>query len=100
MPEGHSEDPLEGGINYSVYETQPSPPNNESAVRELGDDTLKKIALEITEKLRRSTTVDWQKRESVRAVRGVFLAGGSGLCPCLCPFLEYLYCGTPLDRRS
>lgn len=41
--------------------------NNESAVRELGDDTLKKIAIEITKKLRASTTVDWQVRESVRA---------------------------------
>jgi len=41
--------------------------NNESAVRELGDDILKKIAIEITEKLRRSTTVDWQVRDSVRA---------------------------------
>ncbi|MDD1621899.1 MAG: type I restriction endonuclease subunit R [Methylococcaceae bacterium] len=41
--------------------------NNESAVRELGDETLKKIAVEITEKLRASTTVDWQVRESVRA---------------------------------
>ncbi|KCZ73514.1 type I site-specific deoxyribonuclease, HsdR family [Candidatus Methanoperedens nitroreducens] len=41
--------------------------NNESAVRELGDETLKKIAVEITEKLRRSTTVDWQVRDSVRA---------------------------------
>lgn len=41
--------------------------NNESAVRELGDETLKKIAVEITEKLRNSTTVDWQVRESVRA---------------------------------
>jgi len=40
---------------------------NEAAVRELGDDTLKKIAIEVTEKLRTSTTVDWQKRESVRA---------------------------------
>ncbi|MBL8025228.1 MAG: type I restriction endonuclease subunit R [Fibrobacteres bacterium] len=40
---------------------------NESAVRELGDETLKKIAQEITEKLRKSTTVDWQQRESVRA---------------------------------
>ncbi len=40
---------------------------NESAVRELGDATLKKIAVEITKKLRNSTTVDWQKRESVRA---------------------------------
>lgn len=41
--------------------------NNESAVRELGDEILKKIAIEITEKLRASTTVDWQVRESVRA---------------------------------
>jgi type I restriction enzyme R subunit len=40
--------------------------DNESAVRALGD-ILKKIALELTEKLRHSTTVDWQKRESVRA---------------------------------
>lgn len=41
--------------------------NNESATRELGDEILKKIAVEITEKLRKSTTVDWQVRESVRA---------------------------------
>ncbi|MEB1550631.1 type I restriction endonuclease subunit R [Xanthomonas campestris pv. campestris] len=41
--------------------------NNESAVRELGDETLKAIAREVTEKLRASTTVDWQVRESVRA---------------------------------
>lgn len=41
--------------------------NNESAVREMGDETLKKIAVVITEQLRKSTTVDWQVRESVRA---------------------------------
>src|SRR5690554_1402883 len=41
--------------------------NNESAVREMGDEILKKIAVEITEQLRKSTTVDWQVRESVRA---------------------------------
>ncbi|MGD9637740.1 MAG: type I restriction endonuclease subunit R [Alphaproteobacteria bacterium] len=41
--------------------------NNESAVRLLGDEILKKIAVEITEKLRASTTVDWQVRESIRA---------------------------------
>lgn len=41
--------------------------SNESAVRELGDEILKAIAVEITEKLRKSTTVDWQVRESVRA---------------------------------
>ena len=32
-----------------------------------GDAILKKIAVEITDKLRKSTTVDWQVRESVRA---------------------------------
>lgn len=41
--------------------------NNESAMRELGDEALKAIAREVTEKLRASTTVDWQVRESVRA---------------------------------
>ena len=41
--------------------------NNESAVRKLGDELLKKIAVEITDKLRKSTTVDWQVRDSVRA---------------------------------
>jgi type I restriction enzyme R subunit len=41
--------------------------DNESAVRELGDAALKQIAVEVTEKLRSSTSVDWQKRESVRA---------------------------------
>jgi type I restriction enzyme R subunit len=40
---------------------------NEAAVRELGDDTLKKIAVELTQSLRKSVTVDWSKRETVRA---------------------------------
>ncbi len=41
--------------------------NNESAVRELADETLKKIAHELTENLRKNITVDWSQRESVRA---------------------------------
>ena len=41
--------------------------NNESAVRELSDETLKKIAHELTESLRQSLSVDWSARESVRA---------------------------------
>jgi len=41
--------------------------NNESAVRELGDEILKKIAHELTENLRQNLTVDWSSRESVRA---------------------------------
>ena len=40
---------------------------NEAAVRELGDATLKKIAVELTLKLRASVTVDWSVRETVRA---------------------------------
>ncbi len=40
---------------------------NESAVRELTDETLKKIAHELTENLRQNITVDWSRRESVRA---------------------------------
>jgi type I restriction enzyme R subunit len=41
--------------------------DNESAVRELSDETLKKIAHELTEKLRKNISVDWAQRESVRA---------------------------------
>ena len=41
--------------------------NDESAVREMSDETLKALARELTEKLRASTSVDWQVRESVRA---------------------------------
>lgn len=33
----------------------------------MGDDTLNKLAAELTEKLRQNTSVDWQVRESVRA---------------------------------
>ena len=40
---------------------------NESAVRELGDNNLRELAKFVTAQLRKSTTVDWQVRESVRA---------------------------------
>src|SRR5574337_593062 len=40
---------------------------NASAVRELTDETLKKIAHELTENLRQNLSVDWSERESVRA---------------------------------
>ncbi len=33
----------------------------------MGDETLKNLATELTEKLRNSTTVDWQVRDSLRA---------------------------------
>ena len=36
-------------------------------MRELGDETLKKIAHELVESLRKNISVDWSVRESVRA---------------------------------
>jgi len=40
---------------------------NESAVKTLGDNNLRELAKYVTEQLRKSTTVDWQVRDSVRA---------------------------------
>ncbi len=40
---------------------------NESAVKELGDNNLRELAKYVTQQLRKSTTVDWQVRDSVRA---------------------------------
>ena len=46
---------------YDALET------NDSAVKVLGDETLKKIALELLDTVRRNTTIDWTVKESVRA---------------------------------
>ncbi|MEM7819471.1 MAG: DUF3387 domain-containing protein [Candidatus Aenigmatarchaeota archaeon] len=40
---------------------------NDSAVKILGDETLRKIALELTKMIRKSVTIDWTQRESVQA---------------------------------
>ena len=40
---------------------------NESAVKELGDHNLKGLAKYVADQLRKSTTVDWQVRDSARA---------------------------------
>ena len=40
---------------------------NDSAVIELGDDTLK-IARELVTTVRNNTTVDWDRKEQVRAL--------------------------------
>lgn len=55
------------GLNHDEIAFYDALANNESAVRELGDEVLKQIAVEVTDKLRASTTVDWQIRDSVRA---------------------------------
>jgi type I restriction enzyme R subunit len=40
---------------------------NDSAVKVLGDETLKAIARELVETVRRNVTIDWSVRENVRA---------------------------------
>ena len=55
------------GLNDDEIRFYDALADNESAVRELSDETLKKIAHELTENLRKNLTVDWSQRESVRA---------------------------------
>src|SRR5437879_6251245 len=40
---------------------------NDSAVQVLGNETLRQIALELTQMIRKSVTIDWTQRESVQA---------------------------------
>lgn len=55
------------GLNHDEMAFYDALAMNEAAVRDLGDETLKKIAVELTLSLRKSVTVDWAKRETVRA---------------------------------
>jgi type I restriction enzyme R subunit len=55
------------GLNEDELAFYDALANNESSVKTLGDDTLKKIAHELTENLRKNISVDWSVRESVRA---------------------------------
>ncbi|MFI4955199.1 MAG: type I restriction endonuclease subunit R, partial [Gammaproteobacteria bacterium] len=55
------------GLNESELAFYDALANNEASVKELGDETLKKIALELTENLRKSVSVDWSVRDNVRA---------------------------------
>lgn len=47
--------------------------NNESAIRELGDETLKAMARELVEMLRKNTTIDWTIKESIQAKLRVYI---------------------------
>ncbi|MBI4057989.1 type I restriction endonuclease subunit R, partial [Candidatus Microgenomates bacterium] len=47
--------------------------NNESAVRELGNKTLKEMAKELVDMLRKNTTIDWTIKESVQAKLRVYI---------------------------
>ena len=40
---------------------------NDSAVKVLGDDALRRIAREVTDKVRSNASIDWTIKESVRA---------------------------------
>ena len=55
------------GLNYDEVAFYDALAENESALKEMSDEILKKIAQELTQKLRSSVSVDWQKKESVRA---------------------------------
>jgi type I restriction enzyme R subunit len=55
------------GLNFEEIAFYRALIQNQPAVRELGDDKLRNLAKYITEKLKKSTTVDWQVRDSVRA---------------------------------
>jgi type I restriction enzyme R subunit len=55
------------GLNEDELAFYDALANNQISVKELGDETLKKIAAELTENLRRNASIDWSVRESVRA---------------------------------
>jgi type I restriction enzyme R subunit len=57
-PDGMSEE------EYAFYQALIE---NESAVRELGHPALRALALELTDKLRNSATINWQMRQSAKA---------------------------------
>lgn len=55
------------GLNADELAFYDALADNEESVRELGDETLKKIAHELAENLRQNVSVDWSVRDSVRA---------------------------------
>jgi type I restriction enzyme, R subunit len=61
---GPSEDEV---ASYDVLEV------NDSAVKVLGEPTLKTIARELVDTVRRNTTIDWTVRENIRANRRVLV---------------------------
>jgi type I restriction enzyme R subunit len=54
------------GLNRDELAFYDALANNEESVAEQGDETLKKIAHELAEGLRKSASVDWSVRESIR----------------------------------
>ena len=50
-----------------VFHGYPAVEVNDSAVKVLGDQTLRTIARELVETIRRNTSIDWTLKESVKA---------------------------------
>jgi type I restriction enzyme R subunit len=55
------------GLNHDEIAFYDALAERPEVLHQMGDETLKKLAVELTEKLRSSTSVDWQVRDSVRA---------------------------------
>ena len=55
------------GLNTDELAFYDALAENEDSARELGDETLKKIAHELAESLRQNVSIDWAVRDSVRA---------------------------------
>lgn len=55
------------GLNADELAFYDALADNEESVRELGDETLKQIAHELADSLRKNASVDWAVRDSVRA---------------------------------
>ncbi|MCA9277281.1 MAG: DUF3387 domain-containing protein, partial [Phycisphaerales bacterium] len=55
------------GLNESEEAFYDALANNKSAVEDLGDETLKTIARELADRIRKSATIDWTIKETVRA---------------------------------
>ncbi len=55
------------GLNEDELAFYDTLAENESAKKQLGDKILKEIASELTKRLKSSITIDWAKRESIRA---------------------------------
>jgi len=57
----------EMGLNDAELAFYDSLETNDSAVMELGDETLKSIARDLVKAVRNSVTIDWTRKDSVKA---------------------------------
>ena len=67
MRRGQRQDARKLGLNEDELAFYDALETNDSAVQVLGDETLRAIAQELVETVRRNVTIDWTLRENVRA---------------------------------